>query len=175
MIVEAATRRLEIEKRLLNTDIYLRGSELAKEFGISRQVIVQDIAILRAKGILILATPQGYIISKVNESGYKQVIWSRHDTLEEIEEELKIIVDNGGKVLDVIIEHEIYGDIRVDLGISSRKELNNFIKKLKTGTSKPLSAITDGVHFHTIEVNKEEDMVDILKELKEKGYLIDEQ
>ncbi len=175
MILEAATRRLEIEKRLLNSDVYLSGSELAKEFAISRQVIVQDIAILRAKGISILATPQGYIMSKINEAGYRKVIGSKHDTLEALEEELRIIVDNGGKALDVIIEHDIYGDIRVDLGISSRKELNNFIKNLKSGKSKPLSAITDGVHFHTIEVSKKEDMIDILKELKEKGFLIEEQ
>lgn len=173
--MQASKRRLEIEKRLCSSDIYLSGSELAKEFGVSRQVIVQDIAILRAKGISILATPQGYIISRVNESGYRQVVGSRHETIEALEEELRIIVDNGGKALDVIIEHDIYGDIRVDLGISSRKELNNFIKNLKSGKSKPLSAITDGVHFHTIEVSKKEDMIDILKELKEKGFLIEEQ
>ena len=173
--MEATKRRLEIEKRLVDSDIYLSGSELAKEFKVSRQVIVQDIAILRAKGIPILATPQGYIISKINEEGYRKVIASKHDTLEDLEEELKIIVDNGGKILDVIIEHDIYGDIRVDLGISSRKELKNFIAKLSSGNSKPLSAITDGVHFHTIEVNKKDYMTDILKELDEKGYLIAEQ
>ncbi|MBP2027496.1 transcriptional regulator of NAD metabolism [Acetoanaerobium pronyense] len=166
-------RRIEIEKRLKEAVKYISGSELAKEFDVSRQVIVQDIAILRAKGINIIATPQGYMISEENQNSYRKVIASKHGKLKELEEELNIIIDNGGKVLDVIVEHEVYGDIKVILNLSSRKEVKNLVKNLKKSTSKPLSQITDGIHFHTIEADSEEDMNDIIRNLKEKGYLIE--
>lgn len=164
-------RRIEIEKRLLNADIYLSGTMLAEEFNVSRQVIVQDIAILRAKGISVIATPQGYIIPKAPKEGLKKVIKSSHHTLEELQEELEIIVDNGGSVLDVIIEHDVYGEIKADLNITSKKEIISFIKNLGSSVSRPLSTVTNGVHFHTIEVKNEQDYADILNELSKKKYL----
>lgn len=171
--MQTEKRRNEIEKKLKEASTYISGSELAKKFEVSRQVIVQDIAILRAKGINVIATPQGYIISEECDKSFRKVIASKHGKLKELEEELNIIIDNGGRVLDVIVEHEIYGDIKVNLNLSSRKEIKNLVKNLKKSNSKPLSQITDGIHFHTIETDNEEDMTDILKYLKEKGYLIE--
>lgn len=169
--MDTVQRRIEIEKRLLNADIYLSGTMLAEEFNVSRQVIVQDIAILRAKGIHVMATPQGYIIPKAPKEGIKKVIKSSHHTLEELREELEIIVDNGGSVLDVIVEHDVYGEIKADLNITSKKEIKNFIKTLNSSVSKPLATVTNGVHFHTIEVKNEHDFEDIIKELSKKKYL----
>lgn len=167
-------RRIEIEKRLLNSDIYLSGGMLAEEFNVSRQVIVQDIAILRAKGIHVIATPQGYIIQKDKSRGIKKVIKSSHHTLEELKEELEIIIDNGGSVLDVIVEHDVYGEIKVDLNLTSKKEIISFIQNLYASISRPLSTVTNGVHFHTIEVKNEQDYMDIITELSKKKYLIND-
>ncbi len=164
-------RRIEIEKRLLNANIYLSGTMLAEEFNVSRQVIVQDIAILRAKGIQIIATPQGYIIQKAEISGIKKVIKSSHHTLDELKEELEIIIDNGGSVLDVIVEHDVYGEIKVDLNLTSRKEIISFIQSLTASVSRPLSTVTNGIHFHTVEVKNEQDFIDIINELSKKKYL----
>lgn len=170
--MDTTQRRIEIEKRLLNTEIYLSGTMLAEEFNVSRQVIVQDIAILRAKGIPVIATPQGYMIAKAfSHEGIKKVIKSTHHTLEELEEELQIIVDNGGSILDVIIEHDVYGEIKADLNITSKKEIKSFIKALSSSVSRPLSTVTNGVHFHTIQIRNEQDYADIIEELSKKKYL----
>lgn len=166
-------RRSEIINILNKLDKPISGTDLAKKLGVSRQIIVQDIAILRASGEEIIATPQGYIVLKdVNERRLIKTIVCKHSTYEEIEDELKTIVDIGGKVLDVIIEHPIYGEIKSSLMISSRLDVDEFIKNLKATNAEPLSSLTEGVHIHSIEVENEENFKKIEKVLEEKSYLI---
>lgn len=171
--MESEKRRDFIIEELKKNQKPIKGTDLAKRFNVSRQVIVQDIAILRAKGEEILATPQGYMImtSSYNQKLTK-VIVCKHNEHREIEEELQIIVDMGGKIIDVIVEHPIYGEIKGLLMISSRIEVEEFMKSLKKEKAEPLAKLTDGVHLHTIEVPNEEIYRKILFHLEEKGYLI---
>ncbi|SHK41054.1 hypothetical protein SAMN02745883_01980 [Caminicella sporogenes DSM 14501] len=151
----------------------ITGSELAKIFNVSRQVIVQDIAVLRAKGINILATSNGYYIPKPiqNNDNIRTIVCS-HSGYKSIEEELKILIDMGAKVLDVIVMHPVYGEIRCPLMIKSRYDLGKFIEKVKDAKAEPLSSLTGGEHIHTIEIPNEKVYDIILKKLDEKGFLI---
>lgn len=166
-------RRKEIIELLKTSDVPLSGTGLAKKLGVSRQVIVQDIALLRATNKNILSTNKGYVIfepqGKTNVC--KKIVAVNH-TDEQTKEELYAIVDEGAKVLDVIVEHELYGQITVDLLITSRKDVDDFVEKSKTNSSKSLKELTDGVHYHTIEAPTEEILNRVEKKLRETGYLI---
>jgi transcriptional regulator of NAD metabolism len=151
----------------------LSGNDLAENYHVSRQIIVQDIAILRAGGHNIVATSLGYVlIDDKDNKKCKKVIASRH-TKDQIEDELNTIVDMGGIVLDVIVEHDIYGQIQGNIMVSSRRDVSKFMKKINNTKIKPLSALTDGMHFHTIEAKNNEIIKDIEKELLKKKYLVD--
>ena len=104
----------------------IKGTELSNKFNVSRQVIVQDIALLRARGKDILATPQGYIIPRAyrDDKLVKKIV-CKHEGYDEIEDELITIIDLGGKIIDVIVEHPLYGEIRSPLEIGSRLDLQN--------------------------------------------------
>lgn len=149
-------RREQIVKLLANSEKAVTGAELSKSYGVSRQVIVQDIAILRAQGESVLATPQGYIMIETKTNKILKTIVSEHHTMEELRKELYIIVDFGGKVLDVIVEHPIYGEIKANLMISSRIEADELVSKLENNKATPLSALTQGLHLHTLEVDSED-------------------
>ncbi|KNF07013.1 3H domain-containing protein [Gottschalkia purinilytica] len=150
----------------------IKGTKLAEEFNVSRQVIVQDIALLRAEGFDIIATPQGYVIPKYKENNIIKKIVTKHFNLEEMEEELRIMIDYGARVLDVIVEHPIYGEIKGILDIGYKEELDSFMKKLRQQKAEPLSSLTDGIHIHTIEVPSEENFNKIKDKLKEKNYSV---
>jgi len=164
-------RRKLIEEILKNRPEPQKGQNLAREFGVTRQVIVKDIAILRASGVDIIATPEGYMISKENKQKIKRVIAVSHKP-ENIEDELTCIVSFGGTIENVIIEHPLYGEIRGMLMVKNLYDVQNFIEKSKKYKAEPLSALTKGVHLHTIEADNEEIMQRILNALKEKKYLI---
>lgn len=164
-------RRSRILYMLKNNQRPLKGGELSDEFSVSRQVVVQDIALLRAEGNDIIATPQGYILMNSNPGSIKRVIAVKHGE-EDMEEELKTIVNMGGRVLDVTIEHKIYGEITGKLQLKSLFDIEEFMKKVKNGGSKPLSQLTMGVHIHTIEADDSDIMDRIIKALGEKGYLV---
>jgi len=166
-------RRRKILEILNYSDEPITGSDLAKKFDVSRQVIVQDIAVLRAKGINIMATSNGYYISNINEKNRNiKIVVCNHEGYDSIEEELRIMVDMGAKVLDVIVDHPLYGEIRCPLMINSRYDLENFIKKVKEVKAEPLASLTDGEHIHTIEVPNDEIYDIILKKLNEAGILV---
>ncbi len=172
--MNAEDRRNEIINILEEKNKPIKGTELASYFNISRQVIVQDIALLRALGTEIMATPQGYVIFKKNGDRIIKTVIAKHHTYEEMRDELQIMIDYGAKILDVIVEHPIYGEIRSILDISYRKELEDFMSKIQSEKAEPLASLTDGVHFHTLEVPNEESFSKISKALIEKGYLIEE-
>ena len=176
---------------LLNTireaDAPLSGAALAKKYQVSRQVIVQDMALLRAAHHEIYATPKGYVIlqsqlddisekkmeARIDQKASVSREYRVSHSDEEIEDELNTIVDMGGKVIDVIIRHEVYGTIRADLPMQCRRHVQAFVEEIKTGKSKPLKNLTSGgIHYHTVEADSEETLDLIEQELKKKGYLV---
>ena len=170
--MEADKRREKIIELLERTEEPVSGTILSRELGVSRQIIVQDIALLRATNKNILSTNKGYLLyGKKENKTYKRVVRVCH-TDEETKEELYTIVDGGARVLDVIVEHEVYGQISVDLFITCRKDVDEFIDKIKNDQAKPLKNLTDDVHFHTIEASDEEILDVVEHALKQKHYLI---
>lgn len=167
-------RREKIISMLQNSNNSpLSGTYLAGIFKISRQVIVQDIAILRAKGKGIIATPQGYIIPDYSASKRiaSRVIAAIHNS-DGIEDELRTIISMGGRVIDVIVEHPVYGELRGMLMLMSIFDLEEFVKRLNKSVGQPLLVLTGGVHLHTIEADTEGKLNMIEKKLLEKGYLL---
>lgn len=149
------------------------GTYLSKILKVSRQVIVQDIAILRAEGREIIATPQGYIIPDYSSKQQSRRIIACVHRGDEIGDELKTIVAMGGRIIDVIVEHPVYGEIKGMLMLSSIYDADNFVRKLKDSVGEPLLVLTKGVHLHTIEADSESKLDMIEDRLKEKGYLLD--
>ena len=144
--MEAAARRQAILNRLRTADRPVSASSLAAELNVSRQIIVGDIALLRAGGAEISSTPRGYVLPRATD-GITRTIACRH-TLEQTGTELDILVDNGCTVLDVIVEHPVYGQLTGPLQISNRYEVSQFIERCKK--AEPLSSLTDGIHLHTL-------------------------
>ena len=145
-------RRNQIIEIIISSTAPVSASMLAAQLNVSRQIIVGDIALLRASGQNISATPKGYIFENEESQstfGYIGIIACRHDEKKLIEE-LYAIVDFGGTIIDVTIEHSTYGQISGRLDIASRRDADEFINKLKLSQSKPLSDLTDGIHLHRI-------------------------
>lgn len=170
--MDSESRREQIKTLLFNGTSPISASVIAEKFGVSRQVIVGDIALLRALGTEILATPRGYVLEKTeNENGkLTKTIACRHSQ-EMIKDELYTILDLGGEVLDVTVEHSVYGQISASLHIFSRYDADLFLKKINSSGSKPLCDLTHGVHLHRILVKSEEDFERIKKALNKKGLL----
>ncbi|MCH3965476.1 MAG: transcription repressor NadR [Clostridium sp.] len=164
-------RRTHIENILKSNNKPQKGHVLAEKLGVTRQVIVKDIAILRAEGKDIIATPEGYLIPKSEHNRIKQVIAVLHKS-DEMEDELTTIVKFGGVVEDVIIEHSIYGEIKGMLMIKSIYDVKNFISKVRETKSEPLLVLTGGIHLHTISAENSFIIDNIRRELKKKNYLI---
>ncbi|MBP2034082.1 transcriptional regulator of NAD metabolism [Clostridium algifaecis] len=164
-------RRIDIEKILKSSNKPQKGHILAEKLGVTRQVIVKDIAILRAEGKNIIATPEGYMVPKSEKNRIKKVIAVCH-SVDEMEDELSTIVKFGAIVEDVTIEHSVYGEIKAMLMIKSLYDVENFILKIKETKSEPLLILTGGVHLHTISTDNYSAIDNIKSELKNKGYLI---
>jgi hypothetical protein len=148
------------------------GTELARHFRVSRQCVVQDIAILRAEGNDILSTPQGYRLpAQQAPDGHRAVIACQHGP-ERTEEELQILVDNGVRVLDVIVEHALYGEMRGSLTIESRADVQDFLRQWKSKKANLLSSLTRGVHLHTVEASRPEMIERAKAELHTRGILL---
>lgn len=169
-------RRQKILETLIHSKKPLTGAMLADKFQVSRQIIVGDITVLRATGHDIYATPRGYILPhKPKNSNMLETICCRHANNEDsVKLEFEIIVDNGGKVHDVIIEHPLYGEIRVNLFIATRREAYSFVKKMQQTKASPLLVMTNGLHYHTIEVPDKETLSIICTELDKAGILVRE-
>jgi len=147
------------------------GGELAKVFRVSRQSLVQDVAILRASGEDIVSTPRGYRLPEGAGRGYRAVLACRHAP-ERTEEELQILVDHGVKILDVIVEHPLYGELRGSLEIESRADLEDFLAHVSASHALLLSSLTGGVHLHTIEASRPEMISRAKAKLRARGFLL---
>lgn len=170
--MEAKERREEIASLLKKSGQPITGTALARQLGVSRQVIVGDIAILRAAGLDIYATPQGYVILQAPAPAVVTAKLACRHGAEQMGEELAIIIDNGGKVLDISVEHPVYGEIKANLMLASRRDLAEFLHKSAEGGAAPLSLVTGGVHLHTVEAASTEIMQKIAAELKKTGILL---
>lgn len=161
-------RRKKIVTLLKESSQPLSGTTLGKETGVSRQVVVQDMALLRTEGYDIVATSRGYVLNVPKQA---MRIFKVFHTSERTEEELTTIVDLGGCVVDVMINHRAYGKVTAPLNIKNRRDVQVFMEQLKSGKSSPLSNATSGYHFHRITAESEEMLDEIENALKEKEML----
>jgi len=168
-------RREKIVALLKEAKEPLTGAKLSSLLGVTRQVIVSDIAVLRAGGENIIATSRGYLFFKqAYSSPYRKTVAVRHgDSLAEIAEELYLIVKAGGKVLDVTVEHPLYGELTANLQLAAPADVAQFVAKMAEMEAEPLLVLTDGYHLHAIEAPDAEAMGAIEKALQKAGYLVD--
>lgn len=174
-MIEGKERRRKILEWLKETQTPISGAELAKTFGVSRQVIVQDIALLRANNREILSTNKGYLMfhAPTKNVQAQTVVMVKHSS-EEIFDEFSAILELGGRILDVSVDHDYYGQIQIDLVINDLNDAREFVKKMKGSHSQPLKCLTGDVHYHTISAASEKVLQLIRTELKNRGYLLEE-
>ena len=149
----------------------ITGWELSSRLGVSRQAIVNDIAILRAAGKPIIGTPQGYLLGDLPSKG-TDVIACRHGR-DNARQELEILVDRGILVLDVTVEHSVYGEVRANMMVESRSDVDRYAEALRQGADGPLSSITGGVHLHTVQAPSRDALDAAKRELREAGILLE--
>ena len=165
-------RREIIIDKIRNSKTPVSGKMLAELCDVSRQVIVQDIALIRAAGYDILSTNRGYII----QEGKRDIsrIFKVCHTDEQLEEELCAIVDLGGNVVNVMVHHRVYGNMEAELRVNSRKKVRDFMEDIKNGKSSPLKNITSNYHYHKVSAENEETLDLIEAMLREKGFLVEQ-
>lgn len=168
MAISGQERREQILKILRESDKPVAGVELAKRMNVSRQVIVQDMALIRANGADVVSTNRGYII--VEEKTAQRVFKVIH-TDEQVEEELNLFVDHGAKVEDVFVYHKVYGVIKVPMNIRSRRDVRKYLEDISSGKSTNLKNLTSNYHYHTITAEDEQVLDQIQEELSQKGFL----
>lgn len=168
MAMSGQERREQILKILKNSTIPVAGTDLAKQLDVSRQIIVQDMALIRANGIDIVATNRGYVIQKANSVSR---VFKVFHTDEQVEEELNLFVDLGGKVEDVFVYHKVYGVIKVSMNIKSRRDVRRYMEEISSGKSTNLKNLTSNYHYHTITAEDEQTLDLIQEELQQKGFL----
>ena len=160
-MASAQVRRGRIVSDLVGSKKPLSGAALAKELGVSRQIIVQD----------IVATNRGYVLAPSREPRVFMRRFKVHHGEEQTIDELETIVDLGGTVEDVMVNHRVYGKVTASLGLKSRRDIARFDEDMRTGRSSLLMTVTSGYHFHLVSAESEEALDDIEKALADKGYL----
>ena len=163
-------RRTAIINQIKTSSAPVPGKALAAQYEVSRQVIVQDIALIRAEGNNVISTNRGYIL---NAPHTVSRIFKVHHTDADLENELCGIVDLGGKVINVMVNHRVYGHIEAELNIGSRRQVENFMEDIRNGKSSPLKNITSDYHYHKVEAESEEILDMIQDMLKRRGFLIE--
>ena len=166
-------RRMQILQLLKDQGAPLSGAALAKAFGVTRQVIVQDIALIRAENYSILSTNKGYIYREASTEDIrpKRVFYVKHST-EQVLDEFLTVLELGGTILDVAVEHELYGQIRVDLLIETEQDARDFVDRLSRCRDNPLKVLTDDCHYHTITAPSEK-LLDLIEDaLEQKGMIL---
>ena len=146
-------RRKQLLNILSSSNNPVSGGTLSKELNVSRQIIVQDISLLRANGATIFSTNKGYLLQE--DRKYSRVFKVYH-TDDQVEEELSTIVDAGGQIRDVFVYHKVYGVLKADMGIKSRRDIRAYMEEISTGKSSLLKNVTSGYHYHTIDAESEE-------------------
>ena len=162
-------RRAEVARQIKESKAPVSGQKLASAYGVSRQVIVQDIALLRASGYDIISTNRGYLL---NAPRTVNRIFKVQHTDEQLEEELCCIVDLGACVENVMVNHRVYGHMEADLQINSRRKVAQFLEEIRSGKSSPLKNITSNYHYHSVSADSEETLDMVERALSEKKFLI---
>ena len=162
--MKAIDRRKEIVSLLICADTPVSGNMLSEKFGVSRQIIVQDISLLKAAGFEIISTHNGYILQS---SPLKERVFKLKHTTAETEDELTTIVSLGGTVADVFVWHKVYGKVEAKLNIFSDMHIKQFIEGVRSGKSSELMNITGGYHYHTVRAESD-DILDKIGEALEK-------
>ena len=166
--MKVTERRKAIVNLLLASKKPISGGELSEQFNVSRQIIVQDITVLKGLGYEILSTHNGYVMQK---SPFVERVFKLKHTTEQTEDELTTIVDLGGTVVDVFVWHKVYGRISATLNIFSKLHVKQFLEGVRTGKSSELMNITGGYHYHTVRAESESILDKIGEVLKVKGYI----
>ena len=161
-------RRTKLLDILSSSNSPVSGGTLSKELDVRRQIIVQDISLLRANGATIFSTNKGYLLQE--EKKYSRVFKVYHSDAQ-VEEELSTIVDAGGQIRDVFVYHKVYGILKADMGIKSRRDIRSYMEEISSGKSSLLKNVTSGYHYHTIDAESEEILDAIQAELQQKGFL----
>ena len=166
--MKVTERRKAIVNLLSASKTPISGGELSKQFNVSRQIIVQDITILKGLGYEIFSTHHGYVLQK---SPLVERVFKLKHTTEQTEDELNTIVDLGGTVVDVFVWHKVYGKISATLNIFSRLHVKQFLEGVRTGKSTELMNITGGYHYHTVRADSEAVLDKIGETLQQKNYI----
>ena len=169
--MHGSERREQIIRQIQESKAPVSGTKLASLYSVSRQVIVQDIALIRAAGYEIISTNRGYIL---NQPKTVCRIFKVQHTDEQLEEEMNTIVDLGGCVDNVMIHYRVYGKMEAELALSSRRKVGAFMEDIRSGKSSPLKNITSNYHYHKVSADSEETLDLIEQELREKGFLVEE-
>ncbi len=167
--MQTVERREKIKQLIRESETPISATTLAKQCHVSRQIVVGDVALLRAAQENIIATPRGYLYQK-EESKNRYVVACMHDA-QNTQEELNIIVDCGAEVENVIVSHPIYGELVGALHIQNRLDVQQFIERCKDSQAQNLSSISNGMHLHTIVCKDETQYETIVDKLKQAGYL----
>ena len=170
--MDATMRRERIFEIISKDNAPVSASALAKKLGVSRQVIVGDVAILRAQGHEIIATARGYLVPEYREPNQYVGKMACCHNAENTKEELYIIVDLGATVVNVIVEHEVYGEITGQLNIKTREDADAFVDRVKSAEVKLLSVLTLGVHLHTIACRNKSHFEQVYLALDNAGFLV---
>ena len=168
-IMTGSERRKLILTLMRESEVPLSGGALGSAAGVSRQVVVQDIALLRTEGHEIVSTARGYVL---DEPKLISRVFEDHHTDEQTEDELTAIVDCGGAIVDVMIEHGIYGKLTAPLSIRNRRDIQVYLKRMKESESELIMNMTSKRHFHTVSAESEEILDEIEDALREKGILV---
>ncbi|MCI7125507.1 MAG: transcription repressor NadR [Agathobaculum sp.] len=172
--MNAAERRTKITYLLTEAEGPLSATALAEKCGVSRQVIVGDIALLRAGGLRVLATPRGYVLEHASPLPYAACsVVCRHDGAR-LREELYTVVDLGGALVDVTVEHAVYGQLCAPLHIFSRFDADVFCDKIETPGVHPLCDLTGGIHLHTLRAADQQTLDRVVQGLAYRGFLLTE-
>ena len=166
--MKADDRRKAIANLLTTEQKAVSGAALSAEFGVSRQIIVQDITALRSSGYDIISTHNGYLIQK---TPLKERVFKVFHTTDRTEEELNLIIDLGGTVVDVYVWHKVYGRMHAPLNIYSRAQVKQFIDGVRTGKSTELMHITGGYHYHTVRAESDQVLDSIAEALTQSGFI----
>lgn len=167
--MDANQRRAAIAQYIANSAQPVSATALAGQFSVSRQIIVGDIALLRAGGLQISATPRGYVLPREQE-GIEHKVACVHAP-QDIGRELEIMVDNGCTVVDVVVEHPVYGQLTGPLNLSSRYDVQQFLEKVSTSQARPLADLTWGIHLHTVRCPDEQAFERVHAQLDQAGLL----
>lgn len=165
-----ADRRKQILTLMRHARHPLPGAMLGEKTGVSRQVVVQDMALLRTEGYPIISTSKGYYLDEPRQA--VQLVKVYH-TNEQVEDELTTIVDMGGIVQDVVVNHRTYGRLSAPMNIKNQRDIRLFMEDLRSGKSYPLMNVTSGYHFHHIAAEREDIINEITAELGRKGYMVE--